>query len=453
MSNTTMLILVTILGIALLLFLVMRSKLQAFVALLISSIFIGVLSGMDLNDLIATMEEGMGGTLGFIAVVVGLGAMFGEMLRVSGGAERLALTLVNKFGDGKVQWALGLTGFIVAIPVFLDVALVILIPIVYSLAQKTKKSLLYFGIPLLAGLAVTHSFIPPTPGPISVASIINADLGWVILFGAIAGLPAMIIAGPIFGKYISKKIHLEVPKYIVDKEYLENEVEKTNRELPSFKTVCLLILIPLFLILINTVFGLILEEETFVHSFLTFIGHPFIALTISTLLTFYILGTKRGYTKEEVQNIATKSLEPAGIIILITGAGGVFKQTLIDSGVGDVLGNMLATSNLPLVLAAFIISTFVRIAQGSATVAMITAAGLMSPIINLMEVSEPMLGLIVISIASGATVFSHVNDSGFWLVNRFFGMTEKQTLQTWTVMETIIGFVGFAVVFAISFFV
>ncbi|GLO66881.1 MULTISPECIES: gluconate:H+ symporter [Oceanobacillus] len=453
MSNTTMLILVTILGIALLLFLVMRSKLQAFVALLISSIFIGVLSGMDLNDLIATMEEGMGGTLGFIAVVVGLGAMFGEMLRVSGGAERLALTLVNKFGDGKVQWALGLTGFIVAIPVFLDVALVILIPIVYSLAQKTKKSLLYFGIPLLAGLAVTHSFIPPTPGPISVASIINADLGWVILFGAIAGLPAMIIAGPIFGKYISKKIHLEVPKYIVDKEYLENEVEKTNRELPSFKTVCLLILIPLFLILINTVFGLILEEGTFVHSFLTFIGHPFIALTISTLLTFYILGTKRGYTKEEVQNIATKSLEPAGIIILITGAGGVFKQTLIDSGVGDVLGNMLATSNLPLVLAAFIISTFVRIAQGSATVAMITAAGLMSPIINLMEVSEPMLGLIVISIASGATVFSHVNDSGFWLVNRFFGMTEKQTLQTWTVMETIIGFVGFAVVFAISFFV
>ncbi|CDQ41662.1 GntP family permease [Virgibacillus salexigens] len=452
MTDTTMLILVTILGIALLLFLVMRSKLQAFVALLISSLFIGIFSGMDLTEVIATMEEGMGGTLGFIAVVVGLGAMFGEMLRVSGGAERLALTLIKKFGEGKVQWALGLTGFIVAIPVFLDVALVILIPIVYSLAQKTKKSLLYFGIPLLAGLAVTHSFVPPTPGPISVASILNADLGWVILFGILAGVPAMIIAGPMFGKYISKKIHLEAPAYITEKQ-LQEQVDNNNRELPSFGMVAALIMIPLVLILINTVFGLVLEEGTFVHSALTFIGHPFVALTISTLLTFYFLGTKRGYTKEEVQNIATKSLEPAGIIILITGAGGVFKQTLIDSGVGDVLGEMMATSSMPLVLVAFLISTFVRVAQGSATVAMITAAGLISPVISMMDVSQPMLGLLVISIASGATVFSHVNDSGFWLVNRFFGMNEKQTLKTWTVMETIIGLVGFLVVFAISFFV
>ncbi len=452
MSNTTMLILVTILGISLLLFLVMKSKLQAFVALLISSLFIGVLSGMELTEILTTMEEGMGGTLGFIAVVVGLGAMFGEMLRVSGGAERLALTLINKFGEGKVQWALGLTGFIVAIPVFLDVALVILIPIVYSLAQKTKKSLLYFGIPLLAGLAVTHSFVPPTPGPISVASILDADLGWVILFGVLAGIPAMVIAGPMFGKFIAKRIHLEAPAYITEKQ-LQEQVDKNDRDMPSFKMVATLIMIPLVLILINTVFGLILEEGTFVHSLLTFVGHPFVALTISTLLTFYLLGTKRGYTKEEVQNIATKSLEPAGIIILITGAGGVFKQTLIDSGVGDVLGEMMANSSMPLVLAAFLISTFVRVAQGSATVAMITAAGLISPIIGMMEVSQPMLGLIVISIASGATVFSHVNDSGFWLVNRFFGMTEKQTLKTWTVMETIIGLVGFAVVFTISFFI
>ncbi|MGP4064275.1 GntP family permease [Oceanobacillus sp. M65] len=452
MSNTTMLILVTILGISLLLFLVMKSKLQAFVALLISSLFIGVLSGMELTEILTTMEEGMGGTLGFIAVVVGLGAMFGEMLRVSGGAERLALTLINKFGEGKVQWALGLTGFIVAIPVFLDVALVILIPIVYSLAQKTKKSLLYFGIPLLAGLAVTHSFVPPTPGPISVASILDADLGWVILFGVLAGIPAMVIAGPMFGKFIAKRIHLEAPSYITEKQ-LQEQVDKNDRDMPSFKMVATLIMIPLVLILINTVFGLILEEGTFVHSLLTFVGHPFVALTISTLLTFYLLGTKRGYTKEEVQNIATKSLEPAGIIILITGAGGVFKQTLIDSGVGDVLGEMMANSSMPLVLAAFLISTFVRVAQGSATVAMITAAGLISPIIGMMEVSQPMLGLIVISIASGATVFSHVNDSGFWLVNRFFGMTEKQTLKTWTVMETIIGLVGFAVVFTISFFI
>lgn len=198
---------------------------------------------------------------------------------------------------------------------------------------------------------------------------------------------------------------------------------------------------------------MVLTEGTFEHSLLTFIGHPFVALTITVLLTFYFLGIKRGYSKEEVQTMATKSLEPAGIIILVTGAGGVFKQTLIDSGVGDLLGEMLADSRLPLVLLAFLIATFVRVAQGSATVSMVTAAGLISPIIDMMDVSQPLLGLVVIAIASGATVFSHVNDSGFWLVNRFFGLTEKQTLQSWTVMETLIGLIGFAVAFVISFFV
>ncbi|MDZ5711337.1 gluconate:H+ symporter [Jeotgalibacillus haloalkalitolerans] len=445
------LIIVTILAISLLLFLVMKSKLQAFVALLISSLFIGIASGMELQEIIISIEEGMGGTLGFIAVVVGLGAMFGELLRVSGGAERLAHTLVNKFGEGKVQWALGLTGFIVAIPIFLDVALVILVPIIYSLAQKTKKSLLYFGMPLLAGLAVTHSFVPPTPGPIAVASVLNADLGWVILFGVLAGIPAMVLAGPVFGRYIGRKIHVKVPEYIVENEFNNKEYEE--KELPSFLLVAVLILIPLFLIILNTVLGAVLPEGNGVRELFTFIGHPFVALTISTLLTFYFLGTKRGYTKEEIQKIATKSLEPAGIIILITGAGGVFKQTLINSGVGDVLGNMMAESSMPLIVLAFIIATFVRVAQGSATVAMITAAGLIAPVLEVVDVSAPMLGLLVISIASGATVFSHVNDSGFWLVNRFFGLTEKETLQTWTVMETIIGFVGFGVVFGISLFI
>src|SRR5699024_4117040 len=443
MSSGTMLIFITILGIALLLFLVMKSKLQAFVALLISSLFIGIASGMDLSEVIDSIESGMGGTLGFIAVVVGLGAMFGELLRASGGAERLASTLIDKFGEKKAQWALGLTGFIISIPVFLDVALVILMPIIYSLTKKTKKSLLYYGIPVLAGLAVTHSFVPPTPGPIAVASILNADLGWVMLFGILAGIPAMAIAGPYFGKYIGTKIHVSIPDFAE----LEEENTYDAKALPSFGMVASLILIPLVLILINTVSDFVLTEGTFEHSLLTFIGHPFVALTITVLLTFYFLGIKRGYSKEEVQTMATKSLEPAGIIILVTGAGGVFKQTLIDSGVGDLLGEMLADSRLPLVLLAFLIATFVRVAQGSATVSMVTAAGLISPIIDMMDVSQPLLGLVVIAIASGATVFSHVNDSGFWLVNRFFGLTEKQTLQSWTVMETLIGLIGFAVAF------
>ncbi|MFZ4452860.1 GntP family permease [Salibacterium aidingense] len=449
MESTAGLVIVAVLAVIALLFLVMRTKLQAFIALLLVSLLVGLAVGMPPGEIITTIEEGMGGTLGFIAVIIGLGAMFGEMLRVSGGAERLAITLMGKFGEKNVSWAMGLTGFIVSIPVFLDVALVILIPIIYSLTQKTKKSLLHFGIPLLAGLAVTHSFIPPTPGPISVASIIDADLGWVILFGAIAGLPAMIIGGPIFGKYIGNKIHVEVPDYMMEQV---KDVDY-DRDLPSFISVVSIITLPLVLILVNTTSDLVLSDDSTLQSVLTFIGHPFVALTAAALLTFYVFGIKRGYKKEEIQQITTKALEPAGIIILVTGAGGVFGEMLISSGIGDILADAMEGMQMPLIVFAFIAATVVRVAQGSATVSMVTAAGLVAPLIESFDVSEPMLGLLVIAIASGATVFSHVNDSGFWLVNRYFGLTEKQTLKTWTVMETIIGFVGFGVALLLSLFV
>ncbi|MDT9026011.1 MULTISPECIES: GntP family permease [Rossellomorea] len=442
-----MLILVALAGIFLLLFLVIKTKLHAFVALLLVSLIVGIAAGMPLQEVVASIQSGMGGTLGFVAVVVGLGAMFGRMLEVSGGAERLAQTLINKFGEDKAQWSLGITGFLVAIPVFFDVGFIILVPIVYGLAKKTGKSLLYYGIPLLAGLAVTHSFIPPTPGPIAVADLIGADLGWVILFGTLAGIPSMIIAGPLFAKFISKRIHAVVP------DYMQVEEIEYDKELPSFAMIASLISIPLVLILLNTLSGVLLDEGNTIRSILTFLGHPFVALTIATLLTFTLLGTRRGYSRQDVQDIATKALEPAGIIILVTGAGGVFKQVLIDSGVGEVLGEMMAGSSLPPIALAFLIAMVVRVAQGSATVSMVTAAGLMSPLISTLGLEGPVLGLMVISIAAGATVFSHVNDSGFWLVNRYFGLDVKDTLKSWTMMETLIGFVGFTVVFIIGIFI
>ncbi|MGB6407582.1 MAG: gluconate:H+ symporter, partial [Planococcus donghaensis] len=284
----SMLIMVALAGIFLLLFLVIRTKLHAFVALLLVSLLVGIAAGMPLNEVIASIQSGMGGTLGFVAVVVGLGAMFGKMLEVSGGAERLAATMIDKFGEDKAQWALGVTGFIVAIPVFFDVGFIILVPIVYGLARKTGKSLLHYGIPLLAGLAVTHSFIPPTPGPIAVAELVGAELGWVILFGVLAGIPAMILAGPVFGRFIGKKLHIEIP------DYMELEKKEYDKDLPSFGMITSLILIPLVLILLNTLSGVLLEEGNTVREILTFLGHPFVALTIATLLTFYLLGTKRG---------------------------------------------------------------------------------------------------------------------------------------------------------------
>lgn len=446
MSNT-MLILIALAGIFGLLYLVIRTKLHAFVTIILVSLLVGVGTGMPLDSVIDSIERGMGGTLGFVAIVVGLGAMFGKMLEISGGVERLASTLLDKFGEDKAQWAFGIAGFLVAIPVFFDVGFIILVPIVYGLQKKTGRSLLYYGIPLLAGLAVTHAFIPPTPGPIAVADLVGADLGWVILFGVIAGIPSMIVAGPLFGKYISKKVHVEIP------EYMNFDDKEWDKELPSFGLIATIILTPLVLILLNTLSTVLFEAGSTIREITTFIGNPIVALIIATIITFRILGTKRGYTRNEVQDIATKALEPVGIIILVTGAGGVFKEILIDSGVADILGEQMAASPLPPILLAFLIAAVVRIAQGSATVSMVTAAGLMAPILPAMGIEGPALALIVIAIAGGSTAFSHVNDSGFWLVSRYFGLNEKDTLKTWTVMETIIGFTGLAMAMLIGFFI
>lgn len=444
MSNTVYLSLIIIIAVLALLFMIMKLKLQAFISLLLVSMGVAVAAGMPLGDIMGSIQKGMGGTLGFIAVVVGLGAMFGQMLQVSGGAERLARTLINKFGKDKASWALMLTGFIVAIPVFFDVGFIILVPIVYSLSKETKKSLLYYGIPLLAGLAVTHSFVPPTPGPVAVAQLIGADLGKVILFGIIIGIPSAIIAGPMFAKYIAKKIHVDVPEYMLNET--ENEA-KSDKELPGFGFVCFTILIPLILIVLNTFTNVFLPKESGLRTFMGFIGHPFAALTIATLIAFIGLGRYRGMSREEINKVATASLAPAGLIILVTGAGGVFKQVLIDSGVGEMLAKSIARSNLSPILLAFLIAAVVRIAAGSATVAMMTAGGIIAPLMGAFSV-EP--ALVVIAIASGATVLSHVNDSGFWLVNRYFGLSEKDTLKSWTVMETLIGVTGVVCAFVLS---
>ena len=449
--STFSLIFIAVLGIAILLFLVIVLRLQAFIALLIASLIVALIGGIPPAEIADTIQEGMGGTLGYIAIVIGLGAMFGEMLQVSGGAEQIANTLVKRFGDDKVQWALGITGLIVAIPVFFDVALILFIPLVYSLAKRTGKSLLYYGIPLVAGIAVAHSFIPPTPGPVAVASLLGADLGWVILFGLIAGIPAMIVGGVFFGKYIAKQIHLSVPEYM-EQENVQPKQGEVSEPL-HFGMVLGIIATPLFLILLNTVSDVVLPEGNTLRNWISFIGHPFTALTIASLLSFYFLGTRRGYSLREIQSFATNSLEPVGLIILVTGAGGVFGKVLVATGVGEALANVMSASNLPIIFLAFSIAVVVRISQGSATVSMVTAAGLIAPAIKVGNYSAPLVGAITIAIACGATVLSHVNDSGFWLVGRFLGMDEQQTLRSWTVMETLIGGVGFLVVFVLSFFI
>lgn len=443
----------TILGIVLLLLLVTRFKINAFIALLIASIFVGLGAGMPAANVLNSMQEGMAGTLGFVATVVGLGAIFGQILEHSGGAESVARTLIKKFGRDKASWSMVITGFVVAIPVFLDVGFIILVPLIYALSRDTGKSLLYYGIPLLAGLAVTHAFIPPTPGPIAVADILGADLGWVILLGFIVGIPTAIVAGPIFGKYIGNKIHIPIPDYVD----MEDEVHQEDADLPPFSLLILIISVPLLLILGNTITEALIDqgvtEPQFWTEVLIFIGHPFTALTIAVLIAMYWLGIRRGSTQDQLSKLSMEAMKPAGVIILITGAGGVFKQVLIDSGVGEMLAGGMADLGLPLIVLAWLIASAVRVTQGSATVAMITAAGILAPIMVSFDVSAPQKALIVLAIAAGSTILSHVNDSGFWLVSRYFGMSEKDTLRSWTVMETIISIVGFMLVLGLSLFI
>jgi len=437
-------------AIALLMFLVLKLKIHAFLSLLIVSIFVGIITGMDFSAITASMKKGMGDTLGFVATVVGLGAIFGQMLESSGGAESIAKHLLKRFGEKRATWAMTLTGLLVAIPVFLDVGLIILIPVVYELTRQAKRSVLYYAIPLVAGLAVAHSFIPPTPGPVAVAEILDAQLGWVIMVGLVVGLPTAVVAGPLFGRYISRKISIGPPDY-----FLQNEPADEQKSLPPFRTIILMILLPLVLIVAGSVAEVLFKEGILtnrgIYQTIGLLGHPFTALIISTLLALYILGVKRGMSRPKLMELSNKALAPAGLIILVTGAGGVLKQILIDSGVGDLLAAKMAGSAMPPIVLAYLIAAVVRIIQGSATVSMITAAGIIAPLLSVFDLNQLDKALVVISIAAGATILSHVNDSGFWLVGKYLGMNEKETLRSWTVMETIISVVGFSLVLVISF--
>ena len=432
------LIIAVLSGIGLLLILILYFRIPAFISLLIASIASGLIAGMNGPEVIDTMKEGMGSTLGFVATVVGLGAMFGAILEKSGGAIAIANYLVNKLGLKNAPTSMLITGFVVAIPVFFDVAFIILVPIIYALQKRTGKSLLLYAIPLLAGLAITHTFIPPTPGPVAVADIIGADLGWVILFGFLAGIPTAITSGLLFGKYISKKIFIAQP------EMIESTANDTL-SLPPASVIFSIIGIPIVLILVSTFISseIIPVGNTSLKNTLLFLGHPFTALIIANLVAWYVLGIHRGYSSKELLRVTTKSMAPAGTIILLTGAGGVFKQVLVNTGAGTMIADTLTGIGLPIIIFGFVAAVLIRIIQGSATVAMITSAGLTAPLLVSAGYSAPQLAALVISIASGASILSHVNDSGFWLVKQYLGLDEKQTLRSWSMMTTILSLSGF----------
>lgn len=443
-ADPTRLLIAAAVGIIVLLVLIIRFKLHPVISMMIAAIVIGVGAGMPLTMISETVEKGVGKTLQGIALLVGLGSMFGGILEVSGGAQRIAQTLIDRLGQRKAGVALGITGLVIGTTVFFEAGVVVLIPLAFSVAKQTKKSTLYYAIPLLAGLASGYAFVPPSAGSVLVADSLGVSLGVMIMVGIPTALICMIVAGVVWGRFIGNRIFTGLPVNV-------EEIKDDSRELPSFGLVLGVILIPLILILISTVSKYMPIPEG-VQNVLSFIGKPFLALTVATLAAMYFLGIRRGYTGAQLKKILDHSLRPVGMILLVIASGGVIRWMLQDSGLGYIIGPALEKSGMPLILVAFFIALLVRASVGSSMVAMTMASGIMATMPAVMATSVLYRAAMCCAICGGATALSHVNDAGFWLVGTFLEIDEKTTLKSWTVMETLIGVTSLAVSLVISIF-
>jgi gluconate:H+ symporter, GntP family len=449
-----MLILIVLAAIVALLLLITWAKLNPFVALIITAIGVGLATGMPLigdgaetPGIIDSIKAGMGNTLGFLAIVLALGTMLGKMMAESGGAERIAQTLISKFGEKNVHWAMMFVGFIVGIPVFFQVGFVLLIPLVFTIARQTGMSLVKIGIPLIAGLSVVHGLVPPHPAAMAAVNIFQADVGITILYSIIVGLPTAILAGPVYGKFIGSKIHKSVPK-----EMAEQLTEpKDLKELPGFFNTVFTVMVPVILMLISSIAELVLPAGSFGFSVFKFIGDPITALLIATVYSFFSLGFFRGFNREKVLKFSNDCLGPTASILLVIGAGGAFNKVLLDSGIGTYIADLAQQANVSPILLGWGIAAMIRIATGSATVSMMTAAGIVAPIAAL--VPGVNVELLVLATGAGSLILSHVNDAGFWMIKEYFGMTVKETLMTWTALETIISVAALVFIVILDLFV
>jgi len=433
--------LVAILGLILL---ITRWRVHPFIALTLAAGFLGLTSGMPVDKVMKSFQDGFGGVLGFVGIVLGLGTMLGKMMAESGGADRIARTLIDAFGRERVHWAMMFAAFLVGIPLFFEIGFVLLIPLVFIVARRTGVSLIRIGIPLLAGLSVVHGLVPPHPGPLLAIGVFNADIGKTIFYGLIVGLPTAMIAGPIFGKFISKYVPGEASPELM--EQLAREPEA--RELPGFGITLVTVLLPVALMLLKTFADVALDEKNIVRQWMDFIGHPITALLAALLLSLYTFGVARGFTSKQIMKFVDDSLAPTAAIVLIIGAGGGFKQMLVASGVGNAIGQMALHAQVSPILLAWLVAGLIRIATGSATVATITGAGIVAPLATM--VPGVNRELLVLATGAGSLILSHVNDAGFWLVKQYFNMSVAETFKTWTVMETLISVVAIVFIMLLS---
>ena len=436
-------------SIALLLLLIVRFKMEPFIALIVVGLLTALAAGLPVGAIVGSaqkasdslLEKGFGGILGHITAIIGLGTILGAILEKSGGAQVLTGSLLKAFGEKRAPLAMGIAGLIFGIPVFFDIGIFVLAPLVYVAAKQGGKSLVLYALPLLAGLSITHAFLPPHPGPVAAAGLLHVELGWIILMGVVCAIPAWFIGGVLFSSWVGKRIHIPVPE-----EMLVERTEEEDANLPSLKLVAAIIAVPLVLILVGT-FGSIWLPKTAVtlSGIAAFIGTPAVALTISVLLASWLLGTRRGMTGKDLGELSSSALRPVAMILLVVGAGAFFGAVLSATGIGKAVAGSLSDAGLPVILAAYVISCGMRIAQGSATVAIVTTSGIMAPTVTQLGYTQIQLALLVVAISAGSIIASHVNDGGFWIISRYFNMTVPETLKTWTVLETVLSLSGFAV--------
>ncbi|GGN22885.1 gluconate:H+ symporter, GntP family protein [Lentzea pudingi] len=460
--STGGLLTLAVVSIAVLLLLIIKFKVEPFIALIVVALLVALLAGVPVETLVGSaqkasdslLEKGFGSILGHIAAIIGLGTLLGAILEASGGAQVLMDKLMNAFGEKKAPVAIGLAGLIFGVPVFFDIGIFVLAPLVYVAAKRSGKSIVLFAMPLLAGLSVMHAFMPPHPGPVAAAGLLGVSLGWIIIMGLAVALPSWFVGGVLYSYWIGKRLNVPVPEeMLAAAEVARAENGGDDRDPPSLGLVLSIIGLPLVLILAGTFGSILLTKGTRLYSVATFFGTPAVALTISVLLAFWLLGFRRGMTREKVAELSAASLKPVAMILLVVGAGGFFGAVLAATGIGKTLANELSGIGLPVIALAYVISCVIRIAQGSATVAIVTTAGIVAPVLADLDYSQPQLALVVMAIASGSIIASHVNDGGFWIVSRYFGLSVKETLQSWTVLETILSVVGFVVAAVLSLIV
>lgn len=435
-------VIVIILAIALQIFLSVK-KVNPFLSLTIVSILSGLSLGLNPGELIKTIERGVGSTLGGLALIICLGAILGKILEVSGAAEQISSTLINKFGLKNIQWAVMLTGFFIGIPLYYNAGFIILVPLVFTLVRKTALPLLYIVIPMAASLSITHCFLPPHPGPVVLVNAFKADIGKVLIYGIILAIPAVIIAGPVLGSFL-RRIKTDTTSLFT------NEESTTVKALPDATKSFFIALLPVILITLSVLAGAVLPNHSLSKTVLLFLGDPTIALLIAVLLAIYFFGIRTGEKMETTMRWLTDAISGIAMILLIITAGGVFKQVLQESGTGDFIASFSSKWKMPPLLFGWLVTALLRVAIGSATVAGITAAGIVSPLVASGAVSPE---LMVLAVGSGSVFCSHINDSGFWMFKEFFKLNLKQTFLSWTVMETIISLIGLIGVLILDLFV